>query len=77
MVFAVLLFVCAIVATTLIGHRLPPMPEPWPDVAKAALAIGLLLAVYKLVIVRLGEKPRDDLPFAEAPARLALGSLLV
>ncbi len=76
MVFAVLLFVCAVLSASFIGHRLPLMPAPWTDVARAAIAIALLLAVYKLVIVRLGEQPRDDLPFAEAPKGLGLGVLL-
>jgi len=42
---------------------------------KGAIAIALMLAVYKLVIVRLGERPRDDLPIAAAPRGLALGAL--
>jgi membrane protease YdiL (CAAX protease family) len=42
---------------------------------KGAIAIALMLAVYKLVIVRLGERPRDDLLIAAAPRGLALGAL--
>ena len=34
-----------------------------------------MLAVYKLVMVRLGERPRDDLPVAAAPRGLAVGLL--
>ena len=76
MLIAVALFILAYAARPWVVQFLPRMAEPWRDVATAAIAIGLVIAVYKLVIVRLGEHPRDDLPFAEAPKGLGIGFLL-
>jgi membrane protease YdiL (CAAX protease family) len=39
------------------------------------IAIPIILLIYKLVIVRLGEHPRDDLPIAGALRPLGLGLL--
>ena len=74
MVIAVALFVAANAAASALASLLPPMPRDAASAVKAVIAIGLVLAAYKLVIVRLGEKPRDDLPFAAAPRGLALGA---
>jgi membrane protease YdiL (CAAX protease family) len=38
--------------------------------------IAVVLAAYKLVIARLGERPRDDLPMRGAPRGLAIGILV-
>ena len=39
-----------------------PVGPAWKAIVHAIAEIGIVLAAYKLVIVRLGERPRDDLP---------------
>ena len=75
MIIAIALFIAASAAATLLGKLLPPIAANAAVAVKGAIAIALMLAVYKLVIVRLGERPRDDLPIAAAPRGLALGVL--
>jgi membrane protease YdiL (CAAX protease family) len=75
MIIAIVLFIAASAAATLLGKLLPPMAANAAAAVKGAIAIALMLAVYKLVIVRLGERPRDDLLIAAAPRGLALGAL--
>ena len=75
MIIAIVLFIAASAAATLLGKLLPTMAANAAAAVKGAIAIALMLAVYKLVIVRLGERPRDDLPIAAAPRGLALGVL--
>jgi membrane protease YdiL (CAAX protease family) len=75
MIIASVLFIAASAAATLLGKLLPTMAANAAAAVKGAIAIALMLAVYKLVIVRLGERPRDDLPIAAAPRGLALGVL--
>jgi len=75
MIIAIALFIAASAAATLLGKLLPTMAANAAAAVKGAIAIALMLAVYKLVIVRLGERPRDDLPIAAAPRGLALGVL--
>lgn len=40
------------------------------------LEVVLVIGAYKLIVGRLGEHPRDDLPLASAPKKLALGLLV-
>ena len=75
MVIAVALFALALVGTILVAKLLPPMDKTLGELIKAALAIGLIWAAYKLIIRHLGEHPRDDLPLAEAPKGLGVGLL--
>jgi membrane protease YdiL (CAAX protease family) len=75
MIIAIALLIAASAAATLLGKLLPSMAANAAAAVKGAIAIALMLAVYKLVIVRLGERPRDDLPIAAAPRGLALGVL--
>ena len=74
-IIAIALFIAASAAATLLGKLLPTMAANAAAAVKGAIAIALMLVVYKLVIVRLGERPRDDLPIAAAPRGLALGVL--
>jgi len=76
MAIAIGLFILAVAGASLIGKLLPPMPPIEKSAVNAAVSIGLALAVYKLVIVRLGEHPRDDLPAAGAVKGLAAGLLI-
>ncbi len=52
-----------------------PLAPAWKAVVHAVVEIGIVLAVYKLVIVRLGEHPRDDLPAHALFGTSALGCL--
>jgi membrane protease YdiL (CAAX protease family) len=76
MVIAVALFILANAASILLGTLLPPMAPNATAAVKGAIDIALALVVYKLVIVRLGERPRDDLPVRAAPRGLAIGLLM-
>ena len=75
MVIASALFIAASATATWLGTLLPPMTANASAAVKGAIAIALMLAVYKLVMVHLGERPRDDLPVAAAPRGLAVGLL--
>jgi membrane protease YdiL (CAAX protease family) len=75
MVVAIALFIAASTTATWLGKLLPPMAPNASAAVKGAIAIALMLAVYKLVMVHLGERPRDDLPIAAAPRGLANGLL--
>jgi membrane protease YdiL (CAAX protease family) len=75
MLIAVAVFILALGGSVLIARLLPPMDKAVGDLSKAAIAIGLLFAAYKLVIRHLGEHPRDDLPLREAPKGLSVGLL--
>jgi hypothetical protein len=75
MLVAIALFILAVAGASLLGKLLPPMPAVGKSAITAAVSIGLALAAYKLVIVRLGERPRDDLPAAGAVTSLAAGLL--
>ncbi|HEY7005112.1 MAG TPA: CPBP family intramembrane glutamic endopeptidase, partial [Sphingomicrobium sp.] len=75
MVIAVALFIAATAAGAALGRLVPPLGRNWTAVVHAAINIAVVLAVYKLIIVRLGEKPRDDLPAQGAVKNLGLGLL--
>jgi uncharacterized protein len=64
------------VATTL-GHfvslLVPPLGQPADAAVHMAIMLAFLLPVYKLVISRLGETPRDDLRMARALPELGKG----
>jgi hypothetical protein len=76
MLISAALFVLAIWLTNRIGKALPPLPALEKMAVNASVVILLLLAVYKFVIVRLGERPRDDLRAAGALKGLGLGLLI-
>lgn len=67
------------IAALTIGFFLVKFVPPIGKVEKAALSgainIALVLAAYKLVIVKLGADPRDDLPTRGALKNLSLGLL--
>ena len=76
MLIAVGLFILATSAAALIGKTLPAMPQLERSAIDAGLSIALVLAAYKIVIVRVGERPRDDLPAAGALKGVAAGVLI-
>jgi membrane protease YdiL (CAAX protease family) len=75
MVIAVLLTIAATTLGIVLGRLVPPLGRNWTAVVHGAISIALVLAVYKLVIVRLGERPRDDLAADGAIKNLGLGLL--
>ena len=76
MLIAIALFICTIAVALLIAKILPPMDDLARLAAQAAINIALVLAVYKLAIVKLGQRPRDDLPAKGAVKNLSLGLLI-
>lgn len=75
LVTAVLLYVFAVAVAFSLLKLVPPVGRDAQAVIAAAAQIGLVLLVYKLAIVRLGEDPRDDLPARGALPQLGLGLL--
>jgi membrane protease YdiL (CAAX protease family) len=73
LVIAVALFVLANAAAIFLIKLLPPMQRELGVVVKGAITISFVVAMYKVVIAKLGERKHDDLPLAEAPKGLAMG----
>jgi hypothetical protein len=73
MVAAVGLYVAASALGIYLGKFVPAWGQPATAAAHMVITVSLVLAVYKLAIVRLGERPRDDLPAAGAVRKLVLG----
>lgn len=72
MVAAIALYLIARVAELSLG-KFVDLGQPATPIAQAAIALTLTIAMYKLVIVRLGERPRDDLPATGALPDLGKG----
>jgi len=73
---AMLIAVALIVAAVALGFnfgKLVPNGLPARGVVLAAINLALVLLAYKLVIVRLGEQPRDDLPAHNSVRDLGVG----
>jgi membrane protease YdiL (CAAX protease family) len=74
MILAVALFIAAFAASIAIGkYALPPSSTLGGLAANGAVGVILIVLVYKLAIVRLGERPRDDLPRQRALRDLGAG----
>jgi membrane protease YdiL (CAAX protease family) len=73
MLIAIALFIAATALGIFIGKQFGTMPQPERTVVRAVINIALMLATYKLVIVKLGEHPRDDLPARGALKNLGIG----
>ena len=77
LVIAVALFIGAVAAATMIGGQLPFAGDSIEGLAlRSAITIACGVAVYKLAIARLGEKPRDELLARRAPRELGAGLLI-
>ncbi len=76
MLIAIALYVGATALAVLIGKFLPTMPGLAGTAVRAAITLGLVLLTYKLVIRRLGEAPRDDLPLNGAGKGLFAGIVI-
>jgi membrane protease YdiL (CAAX protease family) len=76
LLIAVALFIAASALAMILGKPLQPMPQVERTVLRAIIGIVLVVGVYKLVIAKLGEHPRDDLRVdKEAGRNLGLGLL--
>ncbi len=76
LVIAVGLFVAAVRVAYLLGAQLPYPKDSIESLAlRSAIQVALGVAVYKLVVARLGEQPRDELILAGAPRELGFGLL--
>jgi membrane protease YdiL (CAAX protease family) len=73
MLIAIAAFVAAVALSFELGKLLPPMDPTATTATKAAILVVLVIVAYKLVIVRLGEHPRDDLQASGAIKQLGLG----
>jgi membrane protease YdiL (CAAX protease family) len=75
MVIATLIYICATALAIIIGKFVPQtLGKTVVAAIHAVIAIGLLLAAYKFIIVRLGDRPKDDLPAAGAVRDTAIGA---
>ena len=76
LVISVALFVGALQVAGTIGKQLPYSSETIEGLAlRTAIVLAISIGLYKLVIVHLGEQPRDDLLIARAPKELGFGLL--
>ena len=66
-------FVAANAIGIMVWNARPPMGPTTALAVMSAINIALVFVTYKLIIARLGERPRDELRIADAPAGLALG----
>jgi hypothetical protein len=73
LIIAVLLFAFATASGLYLGKFVPPVRQPGTAALHMVINIALVLAVYKLAITKLGERPRDDLPARGAARNLGLG----
>lgn len=75
---ALLIAVAAFVGTSalahVIGKQLPPMDPLAATATRATITLLLMLVTYKLIIRRLGEEPRDDLPLSGSAKGLGIGA---
>ena len=74
MLIALAAFVGASALSAIIGKALPPMDPLLGTATRAMITLLLAFAAYKLIIRRLGEEPRDDLPLAGSAKGLGIGT---
>lgn len=70
---AILLYLAAVAFGILLGSFVPGSPAG--SIAREGIVLGLVIATYKLLIVRLGESPRDDLEGTDSLPALGKGVL--
>jgi membrane protease YdiL (CAAX protease family) len=74
LLIAVGVYIAALALATVTHRFSMPLGQPWRAVLRAIVDIAIVLAAYKLVIVKLGEHPRDDLPLTRDSGKsLGLG----
>ena len=68
------LFIGAFAVAFQIGTRIPLAPDSLEGLAvRSVISLAVCIAVYKLAIARLGERPRDEMKIAGAPTSLGIG----
>ena len=75
LLIAIIVFVAASALGIAIGKAFGSMGQPERTIVRAIISIALVLAAYKFILVKLGERPRDDLPGKDALKNLGLGLL--
>jgi membrane protease YdiL (CAAX protease family) len=75
LLIAIIVFVAASALGIAIGKAFGSMGQPERTIVRAIISIALVLAAYKFILVKLGERPRDDLPGKDALRNLGLGLL--
>jgi membrane protease YdiL (CAAX protease family) len=75
LLIAIVVFVAASALGIAIGKAFETMGQPERSIVRGIINIALVLAAYKFIIVKLGERPRDDLPGKDALKNLSLGLL--
>ena len=73
LVIATAIYLFALWASVKLGALIPPSGKTADTAIHAAITIAFLLAAYKLIIVRLGAQPKDDLPAGPALRDAAIG----
>jgi len=73
MLIAVVIYVAAVALSLFLGKLVPPIGKTAVAAIHAVITISILLAAYKFIIVRLGERPKDDLPAKPALGETAIG----
>lgn len=66
LVIATAIYLFALWLSVKLGKFIPPSGKTADTAIHAAITIAFLLAAYKLIIVRLGAQPKDDLPAGPA-----------
>lgn len=66
LVIATVIYLFALWLSVKLGALIPPSGKTADTAIHAAITIAFLLAAYKLIIVRLGAEPKDDLPAGPA-----------
>lgn len=66
LVIATATYLFALWLSVKLGKFIPPSGKTADTAIHAAITIAFLLAAYKLIIVRLGAQPKDDLPAGPA-----------
>jgi uncharacterized protein len=73
MLVAILVYAAAVALSLVLGKLVPPVGKTAVAAIHAVITITILLAAYKFVMVRLGERPKDDLPAKPALGESAVG----
>lgn len=72
MIIAIIIYILAAALGVVLGSTVV-LGQPATGVVQTLITVGLTLSAYKLIIVRLGRRRRDDLPAADAAANLGKG----
>jgi CAAX protease family protein len=76
LIVATLLFIFVIGIGDLVGRQFNGLADPLRTCIQVVVAILLYLAIYKFLLVRLGEQPRDDLQLRGSSRDLTFGLVI-